>query len=234
MTALAMIMGMMPMALGLGEAGEQNAPLGPRGDRRADGGHHRHLVHRADRLHAAAPQAAQPAQPGLALRRRGGGRPSPADARAPCTGQTTGKQVIMANGGRSRALRLSVVGLVVLAVAGAAVFRSGISRTAARRDARGAGAKSPAARSVQVVPVTARARRSASSHCSAIRRPIRPRRSTRRSAGYVKSIPVDRGDTCQGRPDGGRGAVAGDRPAIRQRRGRPGEQAEEMPAGDAT
>jgi multidrug efflux pump subunit AcrB len=28
MTALAMIVGMMPMALGLGEGGEQNAPLG--------------------------------------------------------------------------------------------------------------------------------------------------------------------------------------------------------------
>lgn len=28
MTALAMIVGMLPMALGLGEAGEQNAPLG--------------------------------------------------------------------------------------------------------------------------------------------------------------------------------------------------------------
>ena len=28
MTALAMIMGMLPMALGLGEGGEQNAPLG--------------------------------------------------------------------------------------------------------------------------------------------------------------------------------------------------------------
>ncbi len=28
MTALAMIIGMIPMALGLGEAGEQNAPLG--------------------------------------------------------------------------------------------------------------------------------------------------------------------------------------------------------------
>ena len=30
MTALAMIIGMIPMALGLGEGGEQNAPLGPR------------------------------------------------------------------------------------------------------------------------------------------------------------------------------------------------------------
>ena len=41
MTALAMIIGMVPMALGLGEGGEQNAPLGPRGDRRPalrDGG----------------------------------------------------------------------------------------------------------------------------------------------------------------------------------------------------
>jgi multidrug efflux pump subunit AcrB len=28
MTALAMVIGMVPMALGLGEAGEQNAPLG--------------------------------------------------------------------------------------------------------------------------------------------------------------------------------------------------------------
>jgi multidrug efflux pump subunit AcrB len=28
MTAMAMILGMIPMALGLGEAGEQNAPLG--------------------------------------------------------------------------------------------------------------------------------------------------------------------------------------------------------------
>jgi len=34
MTALAMIIGMVPMAVGLGEGGEQNAP-GPRGDRRA-------------------------------------------------------------------------------------------------------------------------------------------------------------------------------------------------------
>ena len=34
MTALAMIIGMVPMALGLGEGGEQNAPLGPGRDRR--------------------------------------------------------------------------------------------------------------------------------------------------------------------------------------------------------
>ncbi len=36
MTALAMIIGMVPMALGLGEGGEQNAPLGRAGDRRPD------------------------------------------------------------------------------------------------------------------------------------------------------------------------------------------------------
>ncbi len=47
MTALAMIIGMLPMALALGEGGEQNAPLGPRGDRRAAGRHLRDPVHRA-------------------------------------------------------------------------------------------------------------------------------------------------------------------------------------------
>ena len=34
MTSLAMIAGMIPMASGMGEAGEQTAPLGPRGYRR--------------------------------------------------------------------------------------------------------------------------------------------------------------------------------------------------------
>ena len=34
MTALAMILGMLPMSLGLGEGGEQNAPLGRAGHRR--------------------------------------------------------------------------------------------------------------------------------------------------------------------------------------------------------
>ena len=44
MTALAMIIGMVPMALGLGEGGEQNAPLGPRGHRRLDFRDDRHSV----------------------------------------------------------------------------------------------------------------------------------------------------------------------------------------------
>ena len=43
MTALAMLIGMLPMSLALGEGGEQNAPLGRRRDRRPDG---------RDRLHA--------------------------------------------------------------------------------------------------------------------------------------------------------------------------------------
>ena len=47
MTALAMIVGMLPMALGLGEGGEQNAPLGPRGDRRPAAGDRRDVVLRA-------------------------------------------------------------------------------------------------------------------------------------------------------------------------------------------
>ena len=38
MTALAMILGMLPMSLALGAGGEQNAPLGPRRDRRSNRG----------------------------------------------------------------------------------------------------------------------------------------------------------------------------------------------------
>ena len=52
MTALAMIIGMLPMSLGLGEGGEQNAPLAPGRDRRPCDGDLRHVVLRTDRLHA--------------------------------------------------------------------------------------------------------------------------------------------------------------------------------------
>ena len=47
MTALAMMIGMLPMSLGMGEGGEQNAPLGPRGDRRTAAGNRRHAAVRA-------------------------------------------------------------------------------------------------------------------------------------------------------------------------------------------
>ena len=47
MTATAMIIGMIPMALGLGESGEQNAPLGPRRHRRIGLRHRRDAVFRA-------------------------------------------------------------------------------------------------------------------------------------------------------------------------------------------
>ena len=47
MTALAMIIGMLPMSLGLGEGGEQNAPLGPSRHRRIDDGDCFHSVLRA-------------------------------------------------------------------------------------------------------------------------------------------------------------------------------------------
>ena len=57
MTALAMIIGMVPMALGLGEGGEQNAPLG----RAVIGGlivrHHRHAVLCAGRVQPVAPES---------------------------------------------------------------------------------------------------------------------------------------------------------------------------------
>ena len=60
MTALAMIIGMMPMALGLGEAGEQNAPLGRAVIGGLVDGDARDPVPRADFLHAVAAQAARP------------------------------------------------------------------------------------------------------------------------------------------------------------------------------
>ena len=50
MTALAMIIGMIPMALGLGESGEQNAPLRPRRHRRPDIRNRGHLVFRAQHV----------------------------------------------------------------------------------------------------------------------------------------------------------------------------------------
>jgi multidrug efflux pump subunit AcrB len=61
MTALAMILGMLPMSLGLGEGGEQNAPLGRAGDRRVAGRNRRNAVLRAGRVHPAPQQGAAPA-----------------------------------------------------------------------------------------------------------------------------------------------------------------------------
>ncbi len=57
MTAMAMIIGMLPMSLGIGEGGEQNAPLGPRGDRRTAVRHRRHAVLCANRLQLYASQS---------------------------------------------------------------------------------------------------------------------------------------------------------------------------------
>ena len=58
MTASAMIIGMLPMALGMGEGGEQNAPLGPRRDRRPDAGHDHDAVCGSAGLQPAAQEAA--------------------------------------------------------------------------------------------------------------------------------------------------------------------------------
>jgi len=60
MTALAMIIGMVPMALALGEGGEQNAPLGRAvigGPHRCD---HRHAVLRSNRVQRPSPQPSEP------------------------------------------------------------------------------------------------------------------------------------------------------------------------------
>ena len=74
MTALAMIIGMLPMSLGLGEGGEQNAPLG----RAVIGGllvaTFFTLLLRARHVQPAPPQAARDRRD----RRRGGGGPGPA------------------------------------------------------------------------------------------------------------------------------------------------------------
>jgi multidrug efflux pump subunit AcrB len=56
MTALAMIIGMLPMALGMGEGGEQNAPAGTRRDRRPAVRDVQHFVFRADGLQLSAPK----------------------------------------------------------------------------------------------------------------------------------------------------------------------------------
>ena len=70
MTAMAMILGMIPMALGLGEAGEQNAPLG----RAVIGGllvaTVSHPVSGAHRLYSVAPEAAVALRPRQAFRGR--------------------------------------------------------------------------------------------------------------------------------------------------------------------
>src|SRR2546425_566799 len=58
MTALAMIIGMFPMALGLGEGGEQNAPLG------------RAVIGRLDRFHATGKHPGHPGRADLRARRR--------------------------------------------------------------------------------------------------------------------------------------------------------------------
>ena len=58
MTALAMILGMLPMALGLGEGGEQNAPLGRAVIGGLTAGDGFHAVLRAGDLQPAAAQTA--------------------------------------------------------------------------------------------------------------------------------------------------------------------------------
>ena len=57
MTALAMIIGMIPMAMGMGEGGEQNAPLGRAVIGGCDLGHHCHSILRAHRLQHVASEA---------------------------------------------------------------------------------------------------------------------------------------------------------------------------------
>ena len=59
MTALAMIIGMLPMAFALGEGGEQNAPLGRAVIGGLTGRHYRHAVLRSNRFQRA-PSSTKP------------------------------------------------------------------------------------------------------------------------------------------------------------------------------
>ena len=72
MTAAAMILGMLPMALGLGEGGEQNAPLGRAVIGGLLGATVDDAVRRADHLFVSAAEAS--GQPGTAARAGRGGR----------------------------------------------------------------------------------------------------------------------------------------------------------------
>ena len=78
MTALAMIIGMAPMALGLGEGGEQNAPLG----RAVIGGLHlRHLRHTSVRARRVQHHPRQTGAPHILGSRY---KPRSDDRRSPC------------------------------------------------------------------------------------------------------------------------------------------------------
>ena len=69
MTAAAMILGMLPMALALGEGGEQNAPAGPRGYRRPARRDRDDAVRRADHLFVSAAASAGESGEGAAAGR---------------------------------------------------------------------------------------------------------------------------------------------------------------------
>ena len=83
MTSCAMIAGMVPMALGWGEGGEQTAPLGPRRHRRAGRGDARHPVRAAHRLRAGPGQGGP--RIGLARPRRSRQRTLPRGGARGCT-----------------------------------------------------------------------------------------------------------------------------------------------------
>ena len=63
MTASAMLIGMLPMALGMGEGGEQNAPLGTRRDWRPAAGHGDHPAHGPGGVQPAAEEPARRLRP---------------------------------------------------------------------------------------------------------------------------------------------------------------------------
>ena len=188
MTALAMIIGMIPMALALGEAGEQNAPLG----RAVIGGLAfatvATLIPRADLLHAAAAAAADPAHPGQTLRGRGrrrvGGRFRSWLTIQPAPEARTPDPVLS----RRRCC-------VAAAFAAVGYFHLSRNQTVATaREARGAAVdRGPR---VEVVAAT----QGPSERTITLLADVRSNATAilySKVSGYVKTIPVDRGDRVQ-------------------------------------
>ena len=191
MTALAMILGMLPMAIGAGEGGEQNAPLG----RAVIGGLMVATIVTLlvipvvyAKLRRALPTETSA---GAALPRRVAG-PQPTIKRESDMPGTTDQNRSANRSPLSGALRLTAVVVVVVAIGAAIVLASRRSRAATDETARRTGdaVGGPTVRAVTAIA-------SAPSHQLELLAEARPFASVTlyaKVSGYLKSIAVDKGD----------------------------------------